>query len=130
MSQLVFASELENIKLIDDFITRLKKHYQIDPPKFVDIRLSIMEAVNNAIIHGNQLDASKMVIISEKVVDDYLVVQIEDQGRGFDPSAVQDPTSKLDLSLPGGRGIHLMRHLTDKVDFIKNGQSVVLRFKL
>lgn len=130
MTQLVFASELENIKLIDDFITRLKKHYHIENPKFMDIRLSIVEAVNNAIIHGNQLDSTKKVLISEEMKDDFLVIRIEDQGGGFDPSKIQDPTSKLDLSTPGGRGIHLMRHLTDQVDFLKDGQSVILRFKL
>ncbi len=130
MTQLVFTSELENIKLIDEFIARLEKQYQIDHPKFMDIRLSIVEAVNNAIIHGNQLDSSKKVVISEEVKDNFLVIRIEDQGCGFDPSKIQDPTSKDDLSLPGGRGIHLMRHLTDQVVYLKNGQSVILRFKI
>jgi len=121
---------LENIKLIDQFITDLKKHYHIDNQKFVDIRLSILEAVNNAIIHGNQLDASKKILITEKMVENMLLVYIEDQGAGFDPSKVQDPTCQEDLSLPGGRGIHLMRHLTDQLDFLKNGQSVLLRFQI
>lgn len=130
MAKLVLTSELENIKLIDQFITDLKKHYHIDNQKFVDIRLSILEAVNNAIIHGNQLDASKKILITEKMVENMLLVYIEDQGTGFDPSKVQDPTCQEDLSLPGGRGIHLMRHLTDQLDFLKNGQSVLLRFQI
>lgn len=130
MTKLVFASELENIKLIDGFVARLKMLYHIENPKFMDIRLSIVEAVNNAIIHGNQLDSSKKVLISEEMKDDFLVVRIEDQGGGFDPSKIQDPTSKVDPSMPGGRGIHLMRHLTDQLDFLQNGQSVILRFKL
>ena len=130
MAKLVLTSELENIKLIDQFITDLKKHYHIDNQKFVDIRLSILEAVNNAIIHGNQLDASKKILITEKMVENMLLVYIEDQGAGFGPSKVQDPTCQEDLSLPGGRGIHLMRHLTDQLDFLKNGQSVLLRFQI
>lgn len=130
MNKLVFTSKLENIKLIDEFISELRNNYIIDNQKYMDIRLSVLEAVNNAIIHGNQLDSTKNVVVSEELDDNYLVVRIEDQGGGFDPSMVEDPTSKEDLSLPGGRGIHLMRHLTDQIDYLKNGQSVILRFKL
>lgn len=130
LAKLVLDSELENIKVIDQFIYDLKKVYHIDNQKFVDIRLSILEAVNNAIIHGNQLDSSKKVLISETLDDNVLMVYVEDQGLGFDPSKVQDPTRKSDLSLPGGRGIHLMRHLADRLDFLKGGQSVLLRFQL
>ena len=126
----MFTSELENIRLIDEFTAHLKRRYIIDNQKLMDIKISIMEAVNNAIIHGNQMDSSKKVLISEALEDNYLVISIEDQGRGFDPSTIQDPTRKEDPSLPGGRGIHLMRHLTDKIDYLKNGQSVILRFKL
>ena len=130
MKKIVFTSKLENIILIDEFISELRNHYIIDNHKYMDIRLSVLEAVNNAIIHGNQLDSSKKVVVSEELDNDYLVVRITDQGGGFDPSKVQDPTCKEDLSLPGGRGIHLMRHLTDQIDYLKNGQSVILRFKL
>ncbi len=130
MAKLVLSSELENIALIDQFIYNLKKIYQIDNEKFVDIRLSILEAVNNAIIHGNQLDSSKNILITEEMVENMLLVYIEDQGKGFDPSKVEDPTRKEDLSQPGGRGIHLMRHLSDQLDYLKNGKSVLLRFQI
>lgn len=130
MAKLVLSSELENIALIDQFIYNLKKIYQIDNDKFVDIRLSILEAVNNAIIHGNQLDSSKNILITEEMVENMLLVYIEDQGKGFDPSKVEDPTRKEDLSQPGGRGIHLMRHLSDQLDYLKNGKSVLLRFQI
>lgn len=130
MAKLVLSSELENIALIDQFIYNLKKTYQIDNEKFVDIRLSILEAVNNAIIHGNQLDSSKNILITEEMVENMLLVYIEDQGKGFDPSKVEDPTRKEDLSQPGGRGIHLMRHLSDQLDYLKNGKSVLLRFQI
>lgn len=98
----------------------------------MDIRLSLMEAVNNAIIHGNQMDSSKNVVIKEKKDGGFLIIHIEDQGHGFDPSSVEDPTCEENLPNPGGRGIHLMQNLCDQIDYDnkKNGQSVILRFKL
>lgn len=130
LAKLVLSSDLKNIKLIDQFIFDLKRNYCIDSDKFVDIRLSILEAVNNAIIHGNQMDSSKNIVITEEMVENMLLVHIEDQGMGFDPSKVEDPTRKEDLSQPGGRGIHLMRHLSDQIDYLNNGQSVLLRFQI
>ncbi|HLT93001.1 MAG TPA: ATP-binding protein [Membranihabitans sp.] len=130
MAKLVLSSELENIELIDQFIFNLKKIYHIDSQKFVDIRLSILEAVNNAIIHGNQMDSSKKIVITEEMVENMLLVHIQDQGAGFDWSKVEDPTRKADPSQPGGRGIHLMRLLSDQIDYLNNGQSVLLRFQI
>ena len=113
MAKLIITSELESINQIDAFIAQIKNRYTVDKQKIMDIKLSILEAVNNAIIHGNQLDSSKKVLISEEREGNELIIRIDDQGQGFDPSKVKDPTCKEDLSLPGGRGIHLMRHLTD-----------------
>lgn len=130
MAKLIITSELKSINQIEAFIAQIKNRYIVDNHKIMDIKLSILEAVNNAIIHGNQLDSSKNVLITEERNGNELIIRIEDQGKGFDPSKVQDPTCKDDLSLPGGRGIHLMRHLTDQIDYSDNGQSVILRFNL
>lgn len=130
MNELILTSELKSIRLIESFLYNLQKEYDISQEKFIDIKLSIMEAVNNAIIHGNKLDAEKKVKISERKINDYLTVQIQDQGKGFDPSAIKDPTTDENIHLPGGRGVHLMRHLTDELAYENNGNSVILRFKI
>lgn len=130
MTKLILTSELKSIQLIESFLYDLQKEYDISQEKFIDIKLSILEAVNNAIIHGNQLDAEKKVVISEERKNDYLSVQIQDQGEGFDPASLKDPTASENILLPGGRGVHLMRHLTDELAYKNNGNSVILRFKI
>lgn len=111
-------------------MSRLQEVYKLSPEKLIDIRLSIMEAVNNAMIHGNHLDANKKVIISEEKRDEFLSLCIRDQGTGFDPSSVRDPTLTENISTPGGRGLFLMKHLTDEMDYENNGNAVILRFKI
>ncbi|WP_236973886.1 ATP-binding protein [Membranihabitans maritimus] len=129
-SKLTISSELENIKLIDSFLKRLEANYCILPKKFIDIKLSILEAVNNAIIHGNKFDSDKTVSITEAMDHEILEIRINDQGSGFNFNEVKDPTLKENILSPGGRGIHLMRNLTDSFKFTNDGKCVILRFKI
>lgn len=129
-STLTITSELKNIKLIDTFLKNLEARYQIRPSKFMDIKLSILEAVNNAIIHGNKFDSNKTVRIYEKKEDGFLIIKINDQGGGFNPEKVKDPTSEENLLSPGGRGIYLIKYLSDDCSFTEKGNSVTLWFKV
>ncbi|GAA5220030.1 ATP-binding protein [Membranihabitans marinus] len=129
-SSLTFTSDLKNVRLINSFLNRLETDYDILPGKFVDIKLSIIEAVNNAIIHGNKFDIEKTVSITEKNENGFLVIKILDQGRGFDHNEVKDPTLSENILNPGGRGIHLIKNLSDDCHFTEKGNSVTLRFKL
>lgn len=108
----------------------MESNYSILPKKFIDIKLSLLEAVNNAIIHGNKFDSDKSVSITENMHKEFLEIRINDEGSGFDFKDVKDPTLKENLLSPGGRGIHLMRNLTDSFKFTNDGKCVILRFKL
>ena len=88
-----------------------------------------MEAVNNAIVHGNKYDEKKFVNIYILLENNLLKVTIEDQGAGFKPSEVPDPTEPENLENVNGRGVFLMKNLADELEFNKKGNKVILKFK-
>jgi len=90
------------------------------------VRLALEEALVNAIKHGNQLDRTKKVFISYRFLPDRLEVQITDEGTGFDPDDVPDPTAVENLERPCGRGLMLMRHYMTEVAYNPRGNSVAM----
>ena len=90
--------------------------------------IALTEAVSNAIIHGNKCDESKKVIINTLSFADKICLRIEDEGNGFDPHNLPDPTAPENLMTLGGRGVFLMQHLADTVSFSESGRVVQLEF--
>jgi serine/threonine-protein kinase RsbW len=89
-------------------------------------RLALEEALVNAIRHGNRGDISKWVDVRFRLVADQLLIQIEDQGRGFDPDGLPDPRSPENLERAGGRGVFLIRHYMTWVQYNETGNRVTL----
>ena len=88
------------------------------------IKLAVEEGLNNAIRHGNALDPRKTVHLKYEVRPDRVVIEIADEGAGFDPQGVPDPTADENLEKPNGRGIMLMRAYMDEVRFSKDGRHL------
>ena len=121
---LTIASELTAARQVEQhLITRLRQRSCPQDVLFA-IRLALEEALSNAIKHGNGLDPSKTVTVKFSVGPDELRIVITDQGGGFDPSGVPDPTTDDHLEEPNGRGIMLMRAYMDEVDYNSRGNEV------
>jgi serine/threonine-protein kinase RsbW len=90
------------------------------------VRLALEEALVNAIRHGNNNDPSKQVRVSYRVTPQEVWALVEDQGQGFDPAAVADPTTEEGMERPGGRGLLLMRHYLSSVVYNQRGNAVTL----
>ena len=118
----------ENIRIIESFIDNAKEKYRLDDDIYGNIMIAVTEAVNNAIRHGNRDNSSKNVFISLSLDEGMIKFKIQDEGDGFDFHQLPDPTSPENISKPGGRGIFLMKHLSDEVDFKENGKIVELSF--
>jgi serine/threonine-protein kinase RsbW len=118
----------ENIRMIESFIDNAKEKFHLNDDIYGNIMIAVTEAVNNAIKHGNQSDASKNVSLSLNLEDSLIKFQVEDEGNGFDFHTLPDPTSPENLEKPGGRGIFLMKHLSDEVKFKDSGRIVELSF--
>lgn len=93
-----------------------------------EIRLAMREALNNALRHGNKMDPNKKIQFSYSCNPQQgLWVMIRDEGGGFNPDAVPDPTQPENLDRTGGRGVFLMRNLMDEVEFRDGGREVQMR---
>jgi serine/threonine-protein kinase RsbW len=90
------------------------------------IRMALEEARVNAIKHGNQMDPDKSVRVVYRVHPERFDVRITDQGQGFDPRDVPDPTAPENLERPCGRGLLLMRHYMTHVCFDDRGSTIAM----
>jgi serine/threonine-protein kinase RsbW len=107
----------------------IEQHLQAQhaPEKDIfSIKLALEEALVNAIKHGNQMDRSKKVRIVYRVRPDRFEIAITDEGPGFDPSDVPDPTAFENLERPCGRGLMLMRHYMNEVEYTNGGNCVTM----
>jgi len=118
----------ENIRMIESFIDNAKEKFHLDDDIYGNIMIAVTEAVNNAIKHGNQNDSSRNVSLSLNLEDSLLKFRVEDEGKGFNYDSLPDPTAPENIEKPGGRGIFLMKHLSDEVDFKEGGRVVELSF--
>lgn len=121
-------SILENIRMIESFIDNARERFHLDDDIYGNIMIAVTEAVNNAIKHGNDNDKSKNVHLSLSLKDSMIQFVVEDEGHGFDYENLPDPTSPENIEKVGGRGIFLMKHLSDEVQFAEKGKIVHLNF--
>ena len=123
-------SLIENIQIIESFIDNAKEDFEINDDLYGNIMISVTECISNAIVHGNQSNASKMVHLELQLEPGLLRCSIEDGGSGFDFNQLPDPTDPENIEKVGGRGIFLMKHLSDEVKFEEGGKKTVLTFYL
>lgn len=131
-AMLKLPSNPRNISVLDSFVRKIMEQYRIQPDMHCNILVSLTEAVNNAMIHGNCSDESKNVHIKLKKQRDTLAIQVSDEGCGFDPANIPDPTAPENITRCGGRGVFLMQQLSNAVRFHSNGNgnTVEIEFKI
>ncbi len=126
--QIQIPSLPENIRMIESFIDNAKEKFQLEDDIYGNIMIAVTEAVNNAIKHGNKNDKSKNVSLCLMLEETQIKFEIRDFGNGFDYQNLPDPTAPENLEKPGGRGIFLMKNLSDEVSFKEEGKVVELNF--
>ncbi len=126
--KIVIPSITENIRIIESFIDNAKERFNLDDDIYGNIMIAVTESVNNAIMHGNKNDKSKNVTLSLSLNQNIINFTIIDEGNGFDFQNLPDPTSPENIDKPSGRGIFLMKHLSDEVNFKNAGSMVELSF--
>ncbi len=121
-------SEIALISPFVDWLMSLVAKSRCVPGKEEFVELALREAVSNAMLHGNRMDARKLVHVRcccEGTSGVFIVIR--DQGNGFDPNTVPDPLAIENLEAEHGRGIHLMKLAMDEVSFERGGTEVHLR---
>lgn len=127
---LKISSKIENLRKVEKMVDDLSTEFSISSDVYGNILIATLEAANNAILHGNKLDETKNVNIIFKIEGNKLMVIIDDEGGGFDYRNVPDPTAPENIENVNGRGIFLMEKLSDKLEFNRNGATVLLEFNL
>jgi serine/threonine-protein kinase RsbW len=125
-ADLLIASDAAEARRVQDEIEHALKNQQYSERDIFGIKLALEEAVINAIKHGNQMDRTKKVRIAYRIRPDRFDVLIADEGKGFDPNDVPDPTAVENLERACGRGLMLMRHYMTEVAFNHRGNSVTM----
>lgn len=129
-AELKIESDISKIKDVEKLVDESLDGIDVAKTIYGNVLISVTEAVNNSIIHGNKRDINKNVLITVNREDDFISFKIEDEGNGFDYSKIPDPTSPDNLKNLNGRGIFLMHQLSDEIEFEENGKRVEMKFKI
>lgn len=119
-------SSLHEGVALQDKIVQLMERFSYSMRDVFAVRLSFEEGLANAIKHGNQLDESKLVHITGRIDGSRVRIEIQDQGAGFEPSDVPDPTQEEFIERPSGRGLLLMRVYMDHCEFADGGRCLIM----
>lgn len=128
--KLRFPSKAENIALVEKLVDEVCSEYKVNEDFYGNILVALTEAVNNAIYHGNKANPQKQVELIFEPDEKELSFVVQDEGPGFNFNNLPDPTDPANLEKENGRGIFLMRHLADSVEFEDSGKKVKLKFRL
>ncbi len=126
MPKMVIPSKLAELPKVLQAIIESARAKGFGKDEVFAIRLSLDEAVSNAIHHGNQNDPSKQVIIEYTIDDQAVRISITDEGSGFKPKNLPDPTRKENLTTPSGRGVMLIKAYMSEVCFNPTGNKITM----
>ncbi len=129
---LEIESNPNNLITVEEFVNYFAKDIGIPEDRMNGLMLSVTEATTNAIIHANKCDEDKLVRIEVKVEDGKVIIAVKDEGVGFDPLKIPDPTAPENLLKDSGRGVYLMRFYMDdlKYNITPTGTETILILNL
>jgi serine/threonine-protein kinase RsbW len=129
ISELVLPSDFKAVSQVELLVDKVCMELNLNESFYGNVLIAVSEAVNNAIEHGNK--KNQVLPILMKVCDsiESVCFVVEDKGKGFDFENLPDPTSPDNLLKEKGRGVFLMKNLSDELNFKNNGSTVELYFK-
>lgn len=116
--------------LIDQIVSDLHALYDLSSACESKIRLALGESVHNALQHGNLFDPSKQVLIRCAAESDMLYCEVVDEGEGFDDMDVPDPRTEHLLNREGGRGVLLIRWVSDHFEYRRDERTAAFTINL
>ena len=129
---LEIESDPNNLITVEEFVNYFCKDVNLPDEKLSNVLLAVTEATTNAIIHANKCDHTKKVTIDASDENSKLIIKIKDEGEGFDPGNIPDPTEPENLLKDSGRGIYLMKVYMDDLQYNRtpSGMELVLTVNL
>ena len=129
MESITINSDIEKLRVVETLVDTLSKKLGISDEVYGKILISTVEAVNNAILHGNKGNAEKTVTVDFTADGNLFEVTVTDQGEGFDYNHLPDPTDPENIENLHGRGVFIMKSLADIIEYNISGSQVKMRFK-
>jgi len=127
--EIIIYSRLEELNKVEKLVDILSKRLGVSDDVYGKILVSTIEAVNNAIVHGNKGNEEKRVFVSFLSNGSSFTVSVRDEGEGYDYSQLPDPTAPENIEKLSGRGVFLMKKLADGIEFNEEGKEVKMIFK-
>jgi serine/threonine-protein kinase RsbW len=128
--KIIIGSTIANLHIVETAIDEVSALIGVNQDNYGKILVSAMEAVNNAIVHGNKSIESKRVEINISFRRNILEISVMDEGPGFRFEEIPDPTKAENIENTSGRGVFLMSKLADKIKFNEQGNKVTMSFKI
>lgn len=122
------SSEEKSVHQIEPIIRDMSAKLNLQEEKYYDIHICCTEAVNNAIEHGNKFDTDKKVSFELIACEKAIEVIVKDEGNGFDPNAVANPLDEENIFKPSGRGIFIIKELSDRTSIISTPEGTTINF--
>lgn len=124
--KVMISNDNHNLKETSRKLIENLKEKGVKDDLIFDIHVGFEEALRNAMVHGNKWDPDKRVTVETEKKGNAVIIRVEDEGDGFNPETLPDPTRDENLLKEGGRGVYLMRHLMDEVRYENGGRRVVM----
>ena len=128
IEQVKLPSNFSSLVEVENLIDKVCSHLGVQEDAYGNVLIAVTEAVNNAIQHGNEENASLFVDVAVGDNQEEFCFRVKDEGLGFDFNSLLDPTAPENILKESGRGIYLMRNLADDVEFDGDGNSVNIYF--
>ena len=117
-TELTLPSRIEAVNEAAAAVARMLSDLGADEQIAFGLDMAIREAVTNAVLHGNKQDESKEVHVNIKSSPEAIEISVHDEGQGFNPTEVPDPTAAENIMKTSGRGIFFMRNFVDEVEWL------------
>ncbi|MBM3452710.1 MAG: ATP-binding protein [Bacteroidetes bacterium] len=128
IDSLQITSNFSSLTEVENLVDRVCVNLGVEEDSYGNVLIAVTEAVNNAIQHGNEFDTRLFVDVAVGDQPQEFCFNVKDEGRGFDYTNLPDPTAPENILKENGRGIFLMKSLSDNVEFEESGSSVSLYF--
>ena len=120
------ASSRKKISEVEKMLRKANNEFNIEEERFHKLLIAVSELVLNAIVHGNNESPVKKVKITAEYDDEKMIVKVLDEGAGFDVRQIPDPTSTENIQKKSGRGIYIVKQLTDRIEYKKTPEGFLI----
>jgi serine/threonine-protein kinase RsbW len=128
--QISIPTDTLKLYRVESFVKDMFNELGIREELFGKVLICVNEAVLNSIQHGNKYDENKKIFIHSYKTGKYLFFRIIDEGEGFDYNDLPDPTTKENINKETGRGIFIIKNISDEIDFREKGKIIEFKIKL